>query len=190
MLCEPVLNTGQTPILASSNLEQDTLMLHHVGTDHDIPFIFELLRKETSQSWDLDPLLEGFKATYAYIAGSHTSQAFIVELNGEPFFEIEAHKALMHVDLHEKFQPLEGDFYINLFAGDMDKTGPAVYLAGLLLCRDYFFGFPEVHRIIIPLAAGNALEKYTNLITTAGFVKIMDKSKPMEPDLYAISQPK
>ena len=188
MLCEPVLNTGQQPVLASSSVEPGTLTLHHVGTEDDIPFIFNLLKKETAQNWDLDQLLEGFKMTYAYIAGSHTSQAFIVKLNGEPLFEIETHKTRMHADLHSGLQALEGDYSINLFAGEMEKAGFETYLAGLQFCLQYFFGFPEVQRIIVPLVAGNDLEKYTKLVTAAGFLKLMDKTKPWEPDLYTISR--
>jgi len=164
-------------------------MLHHVGTDQDIPFIFDLLKKEADRNWDITQLLESFRDTYAYIAGSHTSQAFIVQLDGEPLFEIETHNARMHVDQHTQFQPLEGDFYINLFAGAMDKVDPAVYLAALHLCRNYFFGFPEVQRIIVPLTAGNETYKYSQLVTAAGFGKLMDRSKPTEPDLYSISRP-
>jgi len=189
MLCEPVLNTGLLPILSSSQLEQGHLILHHVQADSDLPLIFDLLKSETAQNWEYQQLLDGFRDSFAYIAGSHTSQAFMVMLDDLSIFEIEAHEARKHEELHAGFVPLEGDYYITLFTGELDKADLSVYVLGLKLCLDYFFSFPEVRRIIAPLFIGKDRALRAKLLEEAGIRPFLPKSLPKEPDLLIITRP-
>ena len=188
MLCEPVSNTGQLPVLATSNLGQGQLMLRHVAPDDDIPFIIDLLKRETSQNWDATLLLDSFQESFNYIAHSQASQAFILQLDGVPLFEIEIHEARKHVDLHLGFRAGAGDYFIILLAGGLDRASMHAYSQGLRLCLDYFFSFPEVRNIVVPIYAGLDALKRDELYTMTGIAKFLDRSLPKEPDLYRIGR--
>lgn len=188
MLCEPVSNTGQLPVLATSNLGQGQLMLRHVAADDDIPFIIDLLKRETAQNWDAGVLLDSMQESFNYIAHSQASQAFILRLDGLPLFEIEIHEARKHVDLHSGYRASAGDYFIILLAGGVDQAPMHGYSQGLRLCLDYFFSFPEVRSIIVPLYAGLDAVKRTELYSMTGIEKFLDRSQPKEPDLYRIGR--
>lgn len=186
MLCDPVSYTDRPSILSSTSLQEGTLTLLHVETDMDMPFIFESLKKESAKNWDIQPLLDNFKKSFSYIAGSHTSQAFIVKLNGLPIFEIEAHEGPKHAPLHSGFQAADGDYFIILIAGHFDQAAFSVYISSLQLCLEYFFGYSEVKRIIAPVYDGSDREQRAQLLIQAGLKGFLEKTTPTEPDLFTI----
>ena len=189
MLCDPISYNDGLPVLAQASLEKDRLTLHHPATDTDLRFIIELLKTEAAQNWDVLPLLEDFRESFSYIAGSHTSQAFMIKLNDLPLFEIEVYEGQKHADLHPDFQAEEGDYFLMLAAGSFDKAAFPVYTRGLRLCLEYFFRFPEVKHLIIPLYAGSDEEQRIGLFTAAGITKFLGKKDWRHPDLYIISRP-
>jgi hypothetical protein len=160
-----------------------------VVTDKDAPTIFELLKKEARSNWDVAGLLDTFKESFSFMAGSSSSQAFMVHLGEPSLFEIEIHEAQKHFGLRDDFTPDEGDYFVQVFAGDFDRTGFPDYVRGLQLCLEYFWRFPEVKKIIVPVYEGDHEAQQTYLAVQAGLTMFLKKADPKQPDLYQLTRP-
>jgi hypothetical protein len=189
MLCDPVTYSIQPPVFSAAIPGQGLLTLHYPATDDDLLFVLELLKKEAAQSWDVLPLLESFKTSFAFIAGSEISQVFMIRLDDLPVFEIEVHKGTKYDMQCSDFRADDGDYVILLAAGNFDQTAFSIYIRGLKLCLKYFFQFPEVKRIIAPLYNGEDRQQRTSLFIQAGLETLPKKTTTNEPDLFIISRP-
>ena len=188
MLCDPTSYTDRSLVLEQTSLEHGRLTLHHPATDIDLRFIVELLKIEAAQNWDVLPLLESFRTSFSCIAGSHTSQAFMVKLNDLPLFEVEVHEGRKHAGLRSDFQAKDGDYFVILLVGNFDQAAFPVYIDGLRLCLEYFFQFSEVKHLIIPLYEGLDEEQRFRLFTEAGITKFLEKEDWKQPDLFSVSR--
>jgi hypothetical protein len=189
MLCDPVLYADNSPVLVEALLEQGALSLHYVETNKDVPDIFELLKKEARQNWQVEGLLDKFKESFSYIAGSSSSQAFVLHFGEKALFEIEVHEARRHFDLRDDFTLEDGDYFIQVFAGDFDLAEYPIYIQGLRLCLDYFWKFSEVKRIIAPVYTGSREEQQADLFRKAGLTTSLKKNDSKQPDLHLLSRP-
>src|SRR5216684_5492446 len=131
MLCDPVPYTIQPPVFSAAIRGQGLLTLHYPTTDDDLLFILELLKKEAAQNWDVLPLLDSFRASFSFIAGSEISQVFMTRLDDLPVFEIEVHKGTKYDMQYSDFRADDGDYVILLVAGNFDRAAFSIYIRGL-----------------------------------------------------------
>ncbi len=150
MLCEPVAYTGLQPELFRHFLSSGEMFsIRHFSIDNDLPELHRQFAKQSTENWDLAGLLEKFKESFEYIAGSHTSQAFTVSIDANDVFEIEIHDANAHYSRPGAQSPIAGDFVIQLFGGIWDAVSSALYAECLKQAALYFHNFPEVKRLIL-----------------------------------------
>lgn len=179
MLCDPVTYSGMQPALVMFPMGPgQVLTLHYLSTDNDLEALYEKFLQHSLGQWDLDGLLERFKTSYHYIAVSSTSQAFMLNVNNQPIFEIEIHKATAHQLLPKDYTPLPNDFIIQIAAGDWNNTTPAQYIESIRRCLQYFFAYQEVQRILIDGSLLTPAAMQT-ILMPAGFYSI-----PGQPNIY------
>jgi hypothetical protein len=149
MLCDPCVYDGRQPILFTQLLPNgETFAIRHFSVDYDLEELQREFIRQT-RSFRLHGLIEQFQNSFHFIAGSSTSQAFTVSLDGTHLFEIEVHQATAHPDLLATLAPQTGDFVLQLSAGNFDKTTPGRYASALHATMRYFFTYPEVRRLLL-----------------------------------------
>jgi hypothetical protein len=169
MLCAPTTYTGQQPILATYLLPSGSVFsIQHLSVDNNLEELLEELLVETAGRWDLRELVERFKKSFQFMAGSHTSQAFIASIDERHVFEIEVHQAAAHPDLMQAITFTSGDYIVQISAGGWDKTSVACYAESIGCCLAYFSRFHEVRQIFIDCgsSAHLAIEPFIGI---AGF---------------------
>jgi hypothetical protein len=180
MLCGPVNYTGKQLRLFTTSLSSGQVFsIQHFSVDNDFDEVYRQFFLQSTEHWDISGLLEKFKESFQYMAGSHTSQAFIVSIDQDDLFEIEVHEAMIHKSLLPGYSPKAGEFTIQISAGHWMKASNALYVESIQQSASYFFRFPEVHRLVIgsnrlPLAV------VQNILQPAGF-----HSWHGSPSLYA-----
>jgi len=187
MLCDPVLYSDKFPVLVDAILEEGPLSLNYVATGKDMPDIFELFSREVTQKWDVAVLLDAFQKSLSYIAESNNSQAFMVRLGELSLFEIEIREVRMY-NLQDEFTSGDGDYRIQVSAGDFGLAEFPLYVSGLRLCLGYFWKFPEVKRIIAPVYTGLREEQQASLFSQVGMTLILPRADPRLPDLFLIER--
>ena len=188
MLCDPLPNFDNSPVLAEASVEQGRLVLLYLTADKDLPFVIKLLKKEYSPGGDLNTTLDGFKEMFSSFAGSSKSQAFIVWLGDLPLFEIEIHNAQMHFPDRPDFTPDEKDYYLQLLGGDFDQAEFQLYVRGLQLCLEYFWKFLGVQRILAQVSRSPHAEQHASLFKEVGMTMPLGITNPGQPDLFLISR--
>jgi hypothetical protein len=169
MLCDPVEYNGMQPKLFSTLLSSgETFCIQHFSVDCDLEELYRQFFLQSTEHWDLCGFLEKFKESFQYMAGSHTSQAFIVSIDGDHLFEIEIHEATAHQPQFGGYRPKQGDFISQISAGRWIKFGHAVYAECLEQSARYFLQFPEVRRLVVD---GNrlSLSVVHQVLLAAGF---------------------
>lgn len=188
MFSDPVMNADNYTDLAKSSVEL-LLVLRQVA-EKDLQVIIDLFKKEVAPGGDLKDSLHGFAEMFASFRGSDTSHAFIVWLGKVPLFEIEFHLAEKQTTLQNGFSLESKDYNLSMMSGDLGLAELPVYVQGLGLCLDYFWGISEVERIIAPVYAGLYEDQQADLLKEAGFMLTLKKADPREPDLYTIVRPR
>lgn len=188
MFSDPVLNSGDSPILAESSVEVPLVLLH-VAIEKDLPFIADLFKKEVVTAGDLDASLKGFAEMFASFRGSNTSYAFMLWLGKVPLFEIELHLANKQDTLRQDFPPEDHDYNISMMPGNFGHAEFFAYVLGFQLCLDYFWNLPDVKRIIAPVYAGPHEDEHARLFTETGMTLSLKRSNPRDPELYVLSRP-
>lgn len=186
----PLSHTGDNSnpaVLAETSKGQSLVLLNVNPTDH-LSTIIDLYRKEFSLTSDLSAAISGFREMFASYPGS-TSYAFLVQLEDIPLFEIDLHHASLQLPYFSDFTPTEEDYFISVMPGNFSHAEFSVYVSGLKLCLDYFFGFPAAKRILAVVFAGPYLEKRTQLFADAGLHLLRERTTSGEPDLYVIDRP-
>ncbi|HEX9509799.1 MAG TPA: hypothetical protein VF939_04920 [Puia sp.] len=185
MLCDPLSDFNNSPILAEASVEQQLLLLYVV--EKDLSIIVGFYKKEIPPDRDEQAMLVSFKQMFLSFAKSSGSQAFMVWLGGTPLFEVEIHDAKMHFPYEEAYIPEEKEYFMILKAGGFDQTEFPVYIRGLRLCLDYFLSFPEVQGIITLVNAGPYEQQQASLFLQAGMTKTLEITSPDQAELYRIS---
>jgi hypothetical protein len=188
MYSDPVLNFGNSPILAKSSVEVPLVLLD-VVIEKDLPFVVDLFKKEVATAGDLDASMKGFAEMFASFRGSNTSYAFMLWLGKIPLFEIELHLAPKQDSLRKDFLPENKDYNISLMPGNFGHAEFSVYVLGFQLCLDYFWSLPEVKRIIGPVYAGPHEDEHARLFKESGLLLSLKRAEPREPELYILSRP-
>jgi len=150
MLCAPGTYKGPQPILATCLLPSGQVFsIQQLSIDNNLEELFDQFLQRSILHWDVRGLLESFTESFQYMAGSHTSQAFIASIDQEHVFEIEIHLAAAHPALVEGLQTSSGDYVIQISAGTWNKTNHSLYAASIACCLAYFTRFAEVKQIFI-----------------------------------------
>ena len=187
MLCDPLPNFENSPVLAEASVQLRLVMLY-VATETDMPVIVELFKEEISPYMDVSSSLDSFKEMLSSFAASSVSQAFVVKFGEHTLFEIEVHAALVHFLSIGSFTPAKGDYYISLLAGDFDRAEFPIYVLGLQLCLDYFWKFPEVQRIVARVSTGAIEERKARLFKEAGLEVPPEITDPSQAELFLLSR--
>ncbi|MES1160529.1 MAG: hypothetical protein ABUM51_07220 [Bacteroidota bacterium] len=188
MFSDPVLNFGDSPILAKSSVEVPLVLLD-VAIEKDLPFVADLFKKEVAPAGELDASMIGFAEMFASFRGSNTSYAFMLWLGKIPLFEIELHLADKQDLLRKDFPPENTDYNISLMTGNFGHAEFSAYVLGFQLCLDYFWSLPDVKRIIAPVYAGTHEKEQTRLFTESGLQLSLKRVEPRDPELYILSRP-
>ena len=172
MLCKPASYEGHQSALASFKIHSGELVsLRYVSVDFDLEQLFEKFAARTLSHWDLSGLLQQYRTSLNYMAGSHTSQAFFVCLDQERIFQIEIDMPKRHLLDIVGYTPVTGDFMMRLAGGNWDFFPPPTYIAALRVCLHYFFGFEEVIRILIQKSDLH-YDCTTDILMPAGFLTV------------------
>jgi hypothetical protein len=99
--------------------------------------------------------------SFHLIAGSTTSQAFMVDIDNNPIFEIELHKSEAYPFSRDNHVDASGDFVICI-ASDWIQESPMVYAECIRNCLSFFSQSWKVSRLLIddrilPLAFTQAI---------------------------------
>lgn len=150
MLCDPVVYCGTQSKLFSFTISSGQVFtFRHFSIDHDLETLIEKLLEQTNRHWDLYGLIEKFKESFTYMAGSHTSQAFIGTIDERQVIELETHKGDSHQPQLTGYDVQPGDFIVQIAAGDWSATNPALYAECLQHCWRYFLKFKEVDQLLL-----------------------------------------
>ncbi|HWK08117.1 MAG TPA: hypothetical protein VNS58_31020 [Puia sp.] len=186
MLCDPLPDFDNSPVLAATSVEQPLILLY--VAEKDLAVIIGFYKKEVPPAKDERALLIGFKQMFQSFARSTRSQAFMVWLGGNPLFEVEIHNAKMHFPYEDTYTPGEKEYYMVLKAGAFDAAGFPIYVRGLQLCLDYFRSFSEVEGILAVVNEGPHQEQQTSLFQSAGMTRTLEITHPESAGLYYIGR--